>query len=250
LLEVARRCDDLKSALLASVSHDLRTPLATIRAAAGSLADTEMQWEEGERVQAARQIDVEAERLNRIVGNLLDMGRIQGGALQAELEVLPVGDALAGAIERSRSATGERPVRFDLDPDLAPVMADPLMLDEAISNLLENVGRHTPPGTQAHVTARAGTAGRVILTVEDSGPGVSDADLDRIFERFYREPSATHRSGRGTGLGLAVVKGLVEAMGGHVTARRSSLGGLAVAVDLAAGAPLPEEADAPEDRQR
>jgi two-component system sensor histidine kinase KdpD len=237
--EIALRSDELKSALLDSVSHDLRTPLATIRAAAGSLADAEIDWNPDERERTAHQIDVEAERLNRIVSNLLDMSRIQAGALHPQLEVLPAEEVLRAVAERSANSLAGHPLRLEIAPDLPPLLADPIMLEEVVVNLIENVARYTPPGTEARLTAMA-EDGRISIRVEDAGPGLPDRALDRIFEKFYRDPSTQRRSSRGTGLGLAVVKGMVEAMGGTVSAGRSSLGGLEVRIQLAAGSPLSE----------
>ena len=236
--EIALRSDELKSALLDSVSHDLRTPLATIRAAAGSLADTDIAWSADERERAARQIDLEAERLNQIVSNLLDMSRIQAGALRPQLEILPLEEAITAVVDRSARSLAGHPVRVEVAPDLPPLLADPIMLEEVIVNLLENVARYTPPGTEARVMASE-EDGLIVMQVEDAGPGVRPEGFGKIFEKFYRDPSAQSRSGRGTGLGLAVVKGMVEAMGGTVSASRSELGGLAVRIELPAGSPAP-----------
>jgi two-component system sensor histidine kinase KdpD len=237
-LEIARRGDELKTALLDSVSHDLRTPLATIRAAAGSLADPEIAWTEADRSRTARQIDLEADRLNRIVSNLLDMSRIEAGALRPEVEVLPLEDVVWAVLSRCGPSLGDRPVRLEMPPDLPPVLADPVMIEEVLVNLVENVGRYTP--AHAPVLIAAGREGsRIVLSVEDGGPGLPSEASDKIFDKFYRHPSTRSQSGRGTGLGLAVVQGMVEAMGGQVSASRSELGGLAVRIELPAGSPAP-----------
>jgi two-component system, OmpR family, sensor histidine kinase KdpD len=236
--EIAQRSDELKSALLDSVSHDLRTPLATIRAAAGSLADSEITLSPSDREQTARQIDAEAERLNRIVSNLLDMSRIEAGALRPQLEMLPPNEVLSAVLDRSASSLAAHPVRLEVAADLPPVLADPIMLEEVVVNLVENIDRYTPPDAPVLVAA-AEVDGRIVLRFEDGGQGLPPEALGKIFEKFYRDPSAHSRSGRGTGLGLAVVKGMVEAMGGSVTAGRSELGGLAVRIELPAGSPVP-----------
>lgn len=237
-LEIARRGDELKTALLDSVSHDLRTPLATIRAAAGSLADPEIDWTEADRDRTARQIDLEADRLNRIVSNLLDMSRIQAGALRPDVEVLPLEDVVRAVLRRRSPSLGERPVRLEMPPDLPPVLADPVMLEEVLVNLVENVGRYTPAHASVLIAA-GGEGGRIVLSVEDGGSGLPSEALGKIFDKFYRHPSARSQSGRGTGLGLSVVQGMVEAMGGQVSASRSELGGLAVRIELPAGSPAP-----------
>jgi two-component system, OmpR family, sensor histidine kinase KdpD len=236
--EIAQRSDELKTALLDSVSHDLRTPLATIRAAAGSLADAEIAMSAEDRERTARQIDTEAERLNRIVGNLLDMSRIQAGALRPQLEMLPTEEVLRAVVDRSGPSLVAHRVQVEIDPELPPLLADPIMLDEVVVNLLENVARYTPAGTEVRVTATR-ESGRLVIQVEDAGPGLPPEALRKVFEKFYRHPSSQSRSGRGTGLGLAVVSGMVEAMDGTVTAHRSQLGGLAVRIELPAGSPGP-----------
>lgn len=237
-LEIAQRSDELKSALLDSVSHDLRTPLATIRAAAGSLADGEISWTDEERGRTARQIDLEAERLNRIVSNLLDMSRIQGGAIRPEIEMLPLQEACRAVLQRAAGSLQGRSVRLEVAPDLPPVLADPVMLEEVLINLLENIVRYTPAEAPVVVAASARDS-TILLSVDDGGPGIPPEGLPKIFDKFYRDPSTRGRSGRGTGLGLAVVKGMVEAMGGKVWAIRSELGGLGVRIELPAASPAP-----------
>lgn len=226
--EIARRSDELRKALLDSVSHDLRTPLASIRAAAGSIADASIDLAPDERRAAARSIDEEAERLNRLVGSLLDMSRIQGGVLVPDLEVIPLG-GLVEPLARVTTARGGPQVTIDVPDDLPSVNVDATFLSQALTNLLENAARHAPAGPIV-IRARQDEY-RVRLIVEDGGPGVPPESLPRIFERFYRSPEASGAR-RGFGLGLAVVRGLVEAMGGTVRAERSDLGGLAVTLEL------------------
>jgi len=227
--EIARASDALKSALLQSVSHDLRTPLATIRAAAGSLRPGSGLSDEDQRESAAA-IDREVEYLNRLVTNLLDLSRIEAGALRAERDVFELDDLLGPAIERLRSRLGDRPLEVRLDAP--PVLVDPIFLDEAVANVLDNAVKYTPAGTRLRISAMARDPHRVLLTIEDAGPGVPPETLDRLFEKFYRVPGRERTSRTGTGIGLAVVRGLMETMGAQVTARRSDLGGLAIDVDL------------------
>jgi two-component system sensor histidine kinase KdpD len=217
------------------VSHDLRTPLATIRAAAGSLADPEVELSDADRRAAAGAIDAEADRLNRLVGDLLDMSRIQGGALVADIEVIPLAELVVPAVERARAAAGYRPIEVELAQDLPSVRADAALLDQVVSNLLENAVRYA--GSDAPIRVRGDAKpddATVSLVVEDGGAGVPDEALPRVFDRFYRAARSTDGARRGFGLGLAVVKGLVDAMGGTVTAAKSSMGGLAVTVVLPA----------------
>jgi two-component system sensor histidine kinase KdpD len=231
--EIARRSEELRSALLDSVSHDLRTPLATIRAAAGSLADPAIALNTTERHALARSIDLEADRMNRLVATLLDMSRVQAGALVPDLVVYPVRALVEPVVERMRSELSGHPLTVDVPLDLPSVHADGTLLTQALTNLIENAVRHTPTGTTIAIRAVA-ASGRLRLVVEDGGPGVTPDALGRLFERFYRGPAALPRVRRGMGLGLTVVRGMVEAMGGTVSAARGNLGGLAVTIDLPA----------------
>ena len=232
-LEVAIRSDELKSALLDSVSHDLRTPLASIRAAAGNLADPELAWSVEEQRAAARDIDDQAERLSGLVTALLDMSRIRSGALRAEPEVLPVDDLVRGVMARTADLAGGRHIDVDVPADAPLLSVDPIFADQVLTNLVENALLHTPADAPIRVSAGGGSHGRARLVVEDGGPGIPDADVDRAFEPFFRGAGADPAGG-GAGLGLSIVRGMVEAMDGHVAARRSDLGGLAIEVDLPA----------------
>jgi two-component system, OmpR family, sensor histidine kinase KdpD len=235
MAEVARQSDNLKSALLQSVSHDLRTPLATIRAAAGSLQPESGLDAEG-RAASAAAIEREVERLDRLVANLLDLGRIEAGELRAQLDVFELDDIAGRTVDRLRPRLDGRDLRVDLDA--LPVFVDPVFLDEALTNLIENARAFAGDSAAIRV-ASFRTDDHVTLTVEDDGPGVPEAELGRLFDRFYRAGN-----GGGMGIGLAVVRGLVGAMGGRVAARRSQLGGLAVELELPL-ARLPAELSAP-----
>ena len=242
--EIARRSEAAKTALLDSVSHDLRTPLASIRAAAGSLMDPNVPLDVDARLERAALIDGQAERLNRLVTNLLDMSRIEAGGLRARLEVFPLEDVVRATVARFAGQLDGRTVAISMPSDLPPVAVDEIFIDEVVTNLLENAIRHAPPVAPIQVGALAQADGTVLLRVEDGGPGVPAAALEHVFDKFYRVPTAD-RAPRGSGLGLAVVRGFVEAMGGHVTAHASDLGGLAVDVVLqAAGKPAPPPAPA------
>jgi two-component system sensor histidine kinase KdpD len=238
--EIARQSDNLKSALLQSVSHDLRTPLATIRAAAGTLRPGSG-LSEADQQASADAIDREVEYLNRLVTNLLDLSRIEAGSLRAERDVYELDDLVGQTIERLHARLGDRPIEVSLEAP--PVLVDPVFLDEAVTNAIENAIKYAGPGTLVRVAAGPvpGETG-VRLTVEDAGPGVPDQALPRIFDKFYRVPGSGGGSRSGTGIGLAVVRGLVEAMGGRATGRRSDLGGLAIDLDLPAAAPADEPA--------
>ena len=230
--EVARRSEGLMSALLDSVSHDLRTPLATIRAAAGGMLDEGVAWTSEERMSALRSIDAEAERMNRLVRNLLDLSRIEGGALHPELEPHDLDDLVHQVIRRIHS---DRVIELDLPPDLPPLKVDDTYFDEVLTNLVENAVRYG--GSRIRIGAReleAGAEVMVEVVVEDDGPGVPDADIGRLFDKFYRVRRPREGSRPGMGIGLTVSQGLARAMRGEVTADRSELGGLAFRVRLPA----------------
>jgi two-component system, OmpR family, sensor histidine kinase KdpD len=228
--EVARRSEEVRSALLDSVSHDLRTPLATIRATAGSIADPSIAMSDEERRKAARSIDVEAERLNRLVSDLLDMSRIQAGQIVPDLDVYPLADLVEPVIERMRAQLEPHPLTVALSHDLPSIRADATFVSQAVANLLDNATTHAPASAPIGVSAGM-RDGMVELTVEDGGPGVAPEALGHVFDRFYRE-EVRGSSRRGIGLGLSVVRGLIEAMGGRVRAAASPLGGLAITLEL------------------
>jgi two-component system sensor histidine kinase KdpD len=244
--EVARQSDALKSALLDSVSHDLRTPLAAIRAAAGNLMDSDISLSRDEARAAARSIDVEALRLSRLVRNMLDLSRIEGGALHPSPELYDLADLVAPVVERLQPLLGLGTVEVAIDDPLPPVRVDALFVDQIVTNLLENAARHAS-GRPIRVSATCVASDAVELVVEDGGPGVPVAALPRLFDRFYRVPRRQgSREGAGSGVGLAVVRGLAEAMGGYADARPSRLGGLAVAVRLPIESGAEPAPDAPE----
>jgi two-component system sensor histidine kinase KdpD len=242
--DLARRAESVGRALLESVTHDLRTPLASIRATAGSLADPSVAWTDDERRAAAARIDAEAERLNRLVGNLLDLSRIEGGTLVPAREPWDVATAVEAVVARVAAELPADRIRIVLPGDLPPVLVDPVLLDQALANVLENALLHAPG---APVTISAAVAGpaddqSIVVRVEDAGPGVPDAALGRLFERFYRAPQGRPAAARrGLGIGLAVVRGALESMGGSVTAEAVPTGGLAIVLGLpVAPAPLDE----------
>jgi two-component system sensor histidine kinase KdpD len=236
--EVARRGEAAKSALLDSVSHDLRTPLASIRAAAGSLIDPAVSWTDAERRAAAIGIDAEADRLDRLVTSVLDLSRIEGGSLHPDLELFDLATLVEPVVERLRPAAGPRPIEIAIPDDLPPVRVDAVLLDQVVTNLLENAVRYAPAPAPIRVIARSIDPGGVELIVEDGGPGVPPETRARLFDKFYRVGQRGEGSRRGLGIGLSVVLGMVEAMHGSVRAEAAELGGLAVRVVLPA-APVP-----------
>jgi two-component system sensor histidine kinase KdpD len=225
-IELLRRTDVLRSALLSSVSHDLRTPLASIKAAASSLLQDDVEWDEESKRSFAQAIEREADRLNRLVGNILDMSRIEGGALKAEKEWYPLDELLHDVMGRMQEVLQGRELQVDIQEDLPPVQLDYLQMDQVVTNLLENVVRYTAAGSPLEIKAQA-VDDHIIVCIADRGPGIPSDDLERIFDKFYRVSGAKRKSGSvmGTGLGLAVCRGLVEAHGGHIWAENRADGG-------------------------
>jgi two-component system sensor histidine kinase KdpD len=204
-----RRSDELKTALLRSVSHDLRTPLTTIVAAGDALGSASLPEED--RLELAAAIGVEGERLTRLVDKLLDLSRLQAGAATPRRDWCSLEEVIRSAAD----ATGASPaqLKLSLDPDLPYIEADAAQLERAFANLIENALGHSG-GAPVSVRARV-TGGRLLIRVVDAGPGIPPAEQDRIFEPFYRSPDAPAGT-TGSGLGLAIVKGFIEANGGRV----------------------------------
>lgn len=220
--EVLRRADELKNALLGAVSHDLRTPLASIVASAGSLRQTDVRWTDAERESFLSDIEHEARRLSRIVGNLLDLSRMESGTLHPERTWYDLAALIDDVVGRLRPLTQGHHVEVRVPEDLPPVSLDYVEIDQVLSNLIENAARHAGPGTSILVSAAIDGANAVV-EVSDNGPGVPTDALAHVFEPFFR--GASGGSPRGTGLGLAVARGLVEAHGGDISVRNQPGGG-------------------------
>jgi two-component system, OmpR family, sensor histidine kinase KdpD len=221
--------NDLRAALLSAVSHDLRTPLAAVKASVTSLLQEDVDWTPEARRDFLRTIDEEADRLNALVGNLLDMSRLQTGAL--EISPAPVGlEEVLPAALRSLAA-GDGAVELDVSEALPRVLADPGLLERALANVISNALRFSPPGRPARVSAGA-VNGTVDVRVVDRGPGVPPGDRDQLFVPFRRLGDSPQ--GEGVGLGLAVAKGFVEAMGGAIEVEDTPGGGLTVVLRLKA----------------
>lgn len=215
-VEILQRTDALRAALISSVSHDLRTPLTSIKAAASSLLQDDVQWSEEERHSFAQAIEHEADRLNRLVENLLDMSRIEGGALRPEKEWYPIDELLHDVLGRMQPLLQGRTVTIDAPDDLPPVEVDYMMIDQVLANIIENALRYTPSGSPIEITVST-SAREMVLAVADRGPGIPVRDLERIFDKFYRVLGTARETG-GTGVGLAVCRGLIEAHGGRIWA--------------------------------
>jgi len=221
--EILRRTDELRAALLNAVSHDLRTPLATIMASAGSLRQQDVAWTEEERQSFAQAIEEEAEHLNHLVGNLLDLSRIEGGSLKPQMSWQDLDTVIEDTIDRLRPVTRRHHLRVEVARGLAPLWFDPVEIGEVIYNLIENATKYAPSGTEISLSVAKG-AREISIAVNDRGPGLPVAALPHLFDPFYRVTDGRPRP-QGLGLGLAIVKGLVEAHGGRVLAENRDGGG-------------------------
>jgi two-component system sensor histidine kinase KdpD len=224
--------DELRTALLQAVGHDLRTPLATIKASASSMLQSDVTWDAEHVRDFAETIDSEADRLNRLVGNLLDMSRLNAGALTVARERAYLDDVVAGALASLDHDPAH--LRVNIPPSVPAVEADPALLERAVANVIANAIAWSPE-TAPVLIEGAEVAGRVHLRVIDRGPGVDPDDRERVFQPFQHRGDG-RRSG-GIGLGLAVARGFVEAIGGHILLDDTPGGGLTVLIDLAEAVP-------------
>jgi len=206
-----------RAGFLSAVSHNLRTPLTAVKAAAGTLLASWSRIEPEERRELLETIADEAERLERLVRNTLELSRIRAGALQVEHEPVDITDLVRHAVRRLRPIARAHRVRLDVDDDLPPVWLDVAMIEQILLNLLENALRFAPPGSEILVGAHLVEGDRVEVRVADHGPGVAAGAQDQIFEEFQSlDPRPASTNGPGTGLGLAIVRALVIAHGGSV----------------------------------
>lgn len=206
--------DRLKSTLLSLVSHDLRTPLAAIKGAVTNLLDRSVAWPAAAQQEMLATIDQETDRLNRLVGDLLEMSRIEAGALPALRSFEDLGEVLQTAVARLQPQAGDRLIRLCVAANLPPAPISFAQIEQVLVNLLENALHYAPAGTTIDVQARRHD-NEVVVEVGDRGPGVTPVLGDRVFEKFVRA-AAPERHASGSGLGLAICKGLVEAHGGRI----------------------------------
>jgi two-component system sensor histidine kinase KdpD len=222
---VLEEVDRQRAALLRSVSHDLRTPLATIRGATSDLRDGALY----DRATSEELLDLvigEAERLDRIVANLLNLSRIEAGALRPDIQAIEVDELVSICVQRLQRLFEESPLVVDLPADLPLVLADHSQIDQVLTNLLENAARHSPAGKPIEIDAV--TSGRFVeLSVSDHGAGVEPALADGVFEPFHGGASGS------TGIGLAICKAIVEAHGGTIAVGDTPGGGARFSFTLA-----------------
>ncbi|MGH2603133.1 MAG: sensor histidine kinase, partial [Dehalococcoidia bacterium] len=222
---------------LSAVSHDLRTPLASIKASVSSLLQQDVTWDTESRHEFLTAIDEETDRLTRLVSNLLDLSRIEGGALRPDkdwYDVRELIETVAGRLERV--VTAHRMV-LTIAPDAGAAPFDYVQIGQVLANLIENAAKFSPPGTAITIAARR-LAGEVEISVADQGPGIPTEERPRVFEKFYRIERGGGGPG-GAGLGLAISKGFVEAHGGSIRIEEADGAGARFVVTLPAPLPPP-----------
>lgn len=245
---LAAEADRLRSALLTSISHDLKTPLAAIMGAAGTLKEFAPALPEMDRAELLSTVVSESERLNRFIANLLDMTRIESGAMEPNYALHYVGDVVGSALNRAQKITAEHTIETDIPADLPMLRLDPVLFEQALFNLLDNAAKYAVPGSIIRLQAWVDN-GAIILQVMDEGPGIPPGDLERIFDTFYRVRKRDQVRA-GTGLGLSISRGFIEAMGGTIAAaNRTDRPGAIFTIRMpvpaelpALGAPLTDDA--------
>jgi len=229
MAQVDAETNQLRAAMFSSVTHDLRTPLASIKAGVTSLLDPGVRHDEDQERELLTTILEETDRLNRLVGNLLDLARIRAGALTPTRQPASMDEIVDVVLARMRPRLSGFTVTSDLPPDLPDVSVDPVQLDQVLTNLLENAGRHSPKGGEINVSV-LWMHGAVQVRVSDQGQGIPLDDRERVFEAFYR--GASIPDSPGSGLGLAISKAVVVAHGGRIWIEDAPGGGCVVAFEV------------------
>ena len=227
--------EQLRNALLSSLSHDLRTPLAVVTGATSALLEEGAPQDEATRRELIETAHEEAQRLNRLVSNLLQMTRLEAGALKINKDLESLEEVVGAALGRVGDRLRGRAVKVTIPGELPLVHLDPVLMEQVLINLLENATKYTPEGSPIDITARE-KDGHIEIDLADRGPGVSPSERERIFEKFYR---ADEREGGGVGLGLTICRGIVTAHGGRIWAEPHPDGGAVFRIVL----PLPKGAD-------
>jgi two-component system sensor histidine kinase KdpD len=238
--ELTRQSEQLKTALLASIGHDLRTPLTAIRVAASNVKTPELA--PGERLEQADLILSEVERLSRLFQNVLEMARIDAGAIATEARWTHPSEIVAAARDQVEQTLAEHKVEVRIDPDV-PVRLDPRLTASALAHLLENAAQYSPPGSTIGIGCRVTDEG-LTIEVHDEGPGIAAVDLPRLFERFYRGAASKARAS-GTGMGLWIVRGLLAVEHGRVWAKNGQDGGARFTIVVPVGVREAESAGSP-----
>lgn len=221
-IELMRQTEKLQSALLSSISHDLRTPLVSVTGALTALMDTHSGLDDTTRKELLETASGEADRLNRLVGNLLDMTRMEAGALRVTKRPCELRDVVGASLEQLKEKVGRRTVAISIPGDFPEIPMDFALMMKVFFNLIDNAVKYSPEDAPIDITARV-SRDRAIIEIRDRGIGILESDLKRVFEKFYRA-ERPHRV-TGTGLGLSICRGIIEAHGGDIVARGNPDGG-------------------------
>jgi two-component system sensor histidine kinase KdpD len=225
--EVLRRSDALKTALLGTVSHDLRTPLAALKTGITALLQGDVRWDRQAQLEILSASNDEVDRLTRLISNVLDLSRIEAGALVPDRQWYEIGELINDSVRRAGAGLEAHLVAVDIADGDLPMNVDYVQMQQVLANLLDNAAKYSPAGSRIRVTGGVEGAAYVIR-VHDAGPGIPASEADRIFSKFYR--LAGRRTG--TGLGLAICKGLVDAHGGCIAVENPGRPGAVFAVSL------------------
>jgi two-component system, OmpR family, sensor histidine kinase KdpD len=230
----------LRAALLTSISHDLKTPLASVIGSAGTLRDFGDKLIDSEKVELLSTVIEESERLNRFIANLLDMTRLESGAVTPKLAPHDLSEIIGSTLQRTNKILRNHPVRLDLATDIPMVSLDPVLFEQVLFNLLDNAAKYAAPGTTVSIRTWR-DQDSVVLQVLDEGEGIPQGDLEHIFDKFYRVQK-TDQVRPGTGLGLAISRGFVEAMNGTIiAANRPDRRGAVFTITLSISREQPQE---------
>ena len=228
--------EQMRSSLLSAVSHDLRTPLASITGAATALLTQRNQLDSATQQDLLESIAQEAQRLGRLVNNLLEITRLESGAVELKRDWYSLEEIIGAALHRMEGVLGPRQVRLHIPADLPLIAVDDVLLEQVFTNLLDNAARYTPENSEVLITA-APARETVVIEVADRGPGFAPGDEKRVWEKFYR--GAEHKASRGAGLGLAICRAIVEAHGGRIEAENRTGGGALIRIVLPTGGQPP-----------
>jgi len=209
--------DRFKSSLLSSVSHELRTPLSTIKAVVTSLRSGTVEWDTTARADLLAAIEEETDHLNQLVGNLLNMSRIESGALKPERSWNSLAEIVASSLEHSRMQMEQHKIEVDVPAELPLVPVDYFQIEQVFINLISNSSKYSPEGTTIAIHAHPSDNHQMLVVVQNQGPQVPEEHIERIFDKFYRVTAADRVTG--AGLGLSICKGIIEAHGGHIWAK-------------------------------
>jgi len=236
IARVAVETESLRNTLLASISHDLRTPLAVITGASSALNDPRLNLDAQARAQLTRSIDVKAHEMSDLISNVLDLMRFEAGEVRLQRDWQTVDDLVGTALTRLEGRFGDRPIDVDLPAELPPVHVDASLVTQVIGNLLENAIKHTPPGTRIRISAGL-EHDAVRVCVDDTGPGLPPGDPERLFAKFQRGRDESNAGG--AGLGLAICRAVINAHGGRISAMQRPGGGARFVFTLPTAEPAP-----------